>query len=87
MLELDDLESECCPLPMPTSGPHPTPVTIPSDPQSGHHTYTSHMVIADELKVHAERLRGRVYMYELPANVNRRSEVTRATGTARTPNS
>ena len=36
-----------------------------------------------ELRVHAERLRGRVYMYELPANVNRRSEVTRATGTAR----
>ena len=57
MLELDDLESECCPLPMPTSGPHPTPVTIPSDPQSGHHTYTSHMVIADELKVHADMLR------------------------------
>ena len=57
MLELDDLESECCPLPMPTSGPHPTPVTIPSDPVSGHHTYTSHMVIADELKVHADMLR------------------------------
>ena len=28
-----------------------------------------------ELKVHAERLKGRVYMYELPANVNRRSEL------------
>jgi len=28
-----------------------------------------------ELKVHADRLRGRVYMYDLPANINRRSEV------------